>query len=235
MAREWLLRGVDPEELKPRQSDQAPQTPQSRWENFWYHHKWTFWGCVFALVALTVVVVQVVRRDPPDYRMLLVTETAYMDVDVTRLELMLTPYGEDLDGDGKVEIQIQNCIMGDTMAHRQSNGANMVQAHLVAGDVMFFMWDSDTYAFFMKSMKNALKEGTEFLAELPVEGEGIIEEGRVYTWEKDPRYEQVKGVLPQDLYFGVREPMGTAAESRELYQQSMDLLERFIADQKTVK
>lgn len=235
MAREWLLRGVDPEELKPRQSDQAPQTPQSRWENFWYHHKWTFWGCVFALVALTVVVVQVVRRDPPDYRMLLVTETAYMDVDVTRLEWMLTPYGEDLDGDGKVEIQIQNCIMGDTMAHQQSNGANMVQAHLVAGDVMFFMWDAKTYDFFMKSMQNVLKEGDTFLTDLPGDSDAIIEDGKIYTWENDPRYEMVKGILPKELYFGVRMPIGTASEATALQQQGLKLLERFIADQKTAQ
>lgn len=186
-------------------------------------------------MALTVVVVQMARRDPPDYRMLLVTETAYMDVDVTRLELMLTPYGEDLDGDGKVEIQIQNCIMGNTLTHQQSNGANMVQAHLVAGDVMFFMWDAKTYDFFMDSMQNALKEGDEFLADLPVENDAIIEDGKVYTWENDPRYQLVEGILPKELYFGVRAPMGTAAESNELYQQSMKLLERFVTDQKTVQ
>ena len=46
MAREWLLRGVDPEELK-RDTEIIPETPKSKWENFWYHHKWTFWGVLF--------------------------------------------------------------------------------------------------------------------------------------------------------------------------------------------
>ena len=35
MAREWLLRGVDPEELKRSPtSEKAPQTPRGKWENF---------------------------------------------------------------------------------------------------------------------------------------------------------------------------------------------------------
>ena len=46
MAREWLLRGVDPEELK-KEEVVVDETPKSKWDNFWYHHKWTFWGCFF--------------------------------------------------------------------------------------------------------------------------------------------------------------------------------------------
>jgi len=59
-----LLAGVDPEELKPESKSQGPRTPRSRWENFWYHYKWAFWGCLFGVVVLTVLVVQLVTRDP---------------------------------------------------------------------------------------------------------------------------------------------------------------------------
>ena len=74
MAREWLLRGVDPEELKPDQKIEAPDTPKGWLENFWYHHKWTFLGGVFLAVILIVLVTQLITRDTPDYHVVLMTK-----------------------------------------------------------------------------------------------------------------------------------------------------------------
>ena len=101
MAREWLLRGVDPEELKPTPKEEIPQTVQSRWENFWYHHKLKFWLIAFAAVVLIILVVQIVKRDNPDYRVLFTSEKYYTDKDLDELAVYLEQYGEDVDGDGR--------------------------------------------------------------------------------------------------------------------------------------
>lgn len=235
MAREWLLRGVDPEELKKDDYSDIPETPQSKWDNFWYHHKWSFWGCVFAVVAVAIVVVQMFTGESPDYRVLLVTENSYMSGDAERLEKFLATYGTDLNEDGEVLVNIQNCLYGENARRTNNSGPQMLQAHLVSGDVLFFVWDEASYHLFMESIEPQMEDGAEFLADIPAEGRGVIEEGKIYTWEYDHRRLDFEGIFPKKLYFGIRFPQGTAAESTELYDQSMALMEAFIAGQNASK
>lgn len=230
MAREWLLRGVDPEELK-KEEVEVIETPKTKWENFWYHHKWTFWGCVFAAVALIIVFTQMFTNDSPDYRVLLMTEDTYFSGDVEKLEKVLAEYGTDLNDDGQVLVNIQNCRMGKKALGANDSGSDIVMAHLQAGDVLFFIWDAPTYKFFMDSVQPKMKDGVEFLSDLDIEGATLIEEGKIYTWPVDAEKLGLAGKFPDQLYFGIRATAGSAADAKELYDQSMALLKAFVAGQ----
>lgn len=231
MAREWLLRGVDPDELKPEEKIAAPVTPKGWLENFWYHHKWAFLGGLFALVVGVVLVVQLVTRDLPDYHILLMTKQTYIDTDVQALEHTLAAYGKDLDGDGKVEVSIQNCRIAKDTNQQYNSGFQMVQAHLMAGDVLFFVWDESAYNMFMDGLDNVLEEGVTFLTPLPATA-GVEQEGLLYNWSGHPCRDNVAlQRYPETLYFGVRNAYGTAGEASELHTQCMDLLTAFIEAQ----
>ena len=232
MAREWLLRGVDPEELKPDEKIGAPETPKGWWENFWYHHKWAFLGGLFAVVVAAVLITQMITRDLPDYRLVLMTEQTYLPPQIEQLEGLLNGYGQDLDGDGKVEVSIQNCCIGKNVDQRYNSGFQQVQAHLMAGDVLFFMWDADAYKTFSTTITNVMESGEQFLTPLPAAPQGLIEEGYVWSWEGDARR---LTTFPERLYFGVRDTRGTAEEETDLHRHCMDLLEAFMLDQKTAE
>lgn len=227
MAREWLLRGVDPEELKATPKDEGPQTPQSRWENFWYHHKLKFWLILFAAVVLVVAVVQMGNRDDPDYRVLLLTEEYYSQPELAALESLLTPYGEDVDGDGKVEIRVENCLYGAHVEQTRNSGIQTVQAHLVAADRMFFIMEPDCYNYFLRSLQSTA-DGGEVTFFAPIDGDETV-----WDWKGDPRPTEELQEQAESLYFGVRATKGTAGKATELYEQSRKLLENFIADRKT--
>lgn len=229
MAREWLLRGVDPEELKATPKDEGPKTPRSWWENFWYHHKLAFWLGLFALVALVILVVQLVNKDDPDYRLLLLTEKPYTTQELAALESLLAPYGEDIDGDGKVEIRVENCLYSARVDQSNNSGIQAVQAHLVAADRMFFMMEPDAYKYFIRTLQNTSDDGeVTFFA--PIDGDAVV-----WDWEGDPRpIEELQKRSPS-LYFGVRATKGTAGKATELYEQSRKLLENFMNDQKTAQ
>lgn len=231
MAREWLLRGVDPEELKPDEKIGAPETPKGWLENFWYHHKWAFWGGLFAVVVAAVLVTQLVTRDLPDYRLVLMTEQSYLPPQIEALEDLLAQYGQDLDGDGKVEVAIQNSCIGKNVDQQYNSGFQQVQAHLMAGDVLFFAWDADAYETFSTTITNVMESNEKFLTPLPTAA-GVIEDGYVWSWEEDARR---LTDLPDKLYFAVRDAKGTAAEETVLHQQCMELLEAFMLDQKTAE
>lgn len=229
MAREWLLRGVDPDELKPTPKDEGPKTPRSWWENFWYHHKLAFCLGLFATVALVILVVQLFQKDDPDYRLLLMSEKPYTTGELAALESLLAPYGEDLDGDGKVEVRVENCLYGPHVDQSANSGIQTVQAHLVAADRMFFIMEPDTYKYFTRTLQNTSDDGeVTFFA--PIDGDAVV-----WDWARDPRpIEELKERAPS-LYFGVRATKGTAGKATALYEQSRKLLENFIADQKTAQ
>lgn len=231
MAREWLLRGVDPEELKPEEKITAPVTPKGWLENFWYHHKWAFLGGLFALVVGIVLVVQLVTRDLPDYHILLMTKQTYIDTDVQALEQTLSAYGKDLDADGKVEVSIQNCRIAKDTNQQYNSGFQIVQAHLMAGDVLFFVWDESAYKMFMDGLDNVLEEGVTFLTPLPATA-GVEQEGTLYNWASHPcRGDVALQRYPETMYFGVRDTHGTAGEAAQLHEDCMDLLTAFMEAQ----
>lgn len=234
MAREWLLRGVDPEELKPTQHEEIPQTPRSRWENFWFHHKLKFWLILFVAVVAVVGITQLINRDKPDYYVLLITESAYTNPEREALAALLQQYGTDVDGDGKVEVQVENCLYSADLSQSRNSGIQQVQAHLMAGDRMFFMFDPHSYKQFSRILVDDEGQPMEFFAPITVESKGLIEEGKLYNWKDDPRPIPELTARTPELYFGVRQMQGSAT-NEALYQQCMELLENFIADQKTAE
>ena len=241
MAREWLLRGVKPEELV-KETAVVPETPRGKLENFWYHYKWTVLGGAFVLIALLVMMIQLFTRDNPDYRVLLLTEKAYVSGDLEVLQNTLAQYGEDLDGDGKVEVHVQNCMLGEQVKQQYNSNIQLFQAHLMAGDVVLFVWDEKTYDKQMKDIEEMVQSDSDFLTTLPAHGD-VVKEGKAYNWVNNPARLAMEEVcpagkpenllFPENLYFTVRNPIGTAEESVELNKQGLGLLENMMQDKKT--
>ena len=231
MAREWLLRGVSEEELTATPKEEIPQTPRSKWENFWYHHKLKFWLIAFAAVVLIILVVQLIKRDEPDYRVLFITEKAYTDKDLEMLASYLEKYGEDLDGDGKVEVQVENCCFNADQ--NRNSSIQQIQAHLVSGDRLFFIWDPAGYEYFEKSVLNEYK-GDGYLATITARDAGLIKGDTVWSWSEDDRVTKEMKELWPDLYFGVRNA-GNSKDSKALFKDSYALLDALVADEKPKK
>ena len=243
MAREWLLRGVNPEELK-KETPVAPETPRGKWENFWYHYKWTVLGGGFVLIAVLVMMIQLFTRDNPDYRVLLLTEKAYVSGDLEVLQSTLAQYGKDLDGDGKVEVHVQNCMLGEQVKQQYNSNIQLFQAHLMAGDVVLFAWDEKTYDKQIKDIEALVQSDSDFLTTLP-EHPDVAKEGKAYNWinnsarlemeEVCPAGKPENLLFPENLYFTVRSPIGTAEESVVLNQQALELLDNMMQDKKTAE
>lgn len=236
MAREMYLVGVNPEDLKPDPKPEPPHTPKEKWENFWYHYKWAFLGGLAAVVVLIVLVVQMLQKNPPDYTMLLVTENAYTEETLHAAELFLARYGEDIDGDGEVEVQIINSYLGQNAASTGYANSQVIQVHLMAGDVMLFAFEPPYYEQFMGT--DAVKElEGGFMTPIGVEADGLTENGTVWNWADDTRIsdDPVLSTLPKELYFGVRRASGTAESSTEMQQQALRLLQALAADRPTAQ
>lgn len=228
MARDMYLVGVSEEDLKPDPKPEKPKTPKKKWENFWYHYKIHTIAAIAVLAVAAVLVTQMLQRNNPDYLLVLVTDDVIAQPLLNRLQAELEAAGLDLDGDGRVEVTVENLSMklqGPTMGV----GATKLQAHLATGDVMLFAFEP---ALYMQYIKDNERDGLHIFAPLGLETDGLTEEGRLWNWKDDGRRQadQYLKLLPENLYFGVRDTAGTAAKSTQLKEEGLALMRAFITD-----
>ncbi len=235
MARERYLRGVSEEELRPDPRPiEKPHTPKSWLENFWYHHKIGVLIGTFAVVALTILIVQTVTRERPDYTAVMVTENGPLPDEVTYLEQVLAQYGEDINGDGEVVVQINSLFLGGKQYANQDANAQSLQMQLITGDTLLYLYEP-TYE---KRLTAVGRDNAHcFLKELPFTAEGVSEDKLCWSWSEHTRREQdvILANLPKELCFGVRYAVPDDEESAEEYAQVVKLLEAFATEQPTAK
>ncbi len=232
MARERYLVGVSEEELRPNPPQEtAPQTPRSWLENFWYHHKVGVLVGGFALFAAIVLIVQLVTRERPDYTLVLVTENGLYAEEVTYFEKELAQYGEDVNGDGEVVVQIKNLHLGGTKYEHQDANAQALQARLISGDTLLYVFEPQ-YANRLTAVGRDNKHC--FLTELPIDAAGVSEDKLCWNWANDVRHtiDPILQSFPTELCFGVRYAKPDNEKSAAMYQQSVALLEAYAKGQK---
>lgn len=238
MARERYLVGVSKEELEYKPPAPPPMTPKGKLQNIWYHYKWAIIGGVFAVIVLTVLIVQAVTREKPDYRICMATMGYLPDSVVEALEETLEQYGEDLNGDGEVMVSIQalNVSLEEggnnqlSMANRQA-----VFAHIAARDVPIFAFDAEYYA----ELSANLDAGLSFFEPLDTAQPAVSEDGTSFSWDilsfakerwPDVVSEDWDEVLPTDLVVGVRAIGDSLPESEETaHREAVELLQKYLA------
>ena len=79
-------------------------------ENFWYHNKIKFFAVVFTLVLFTVSIAQCARATNYDYKIVVyLNNTALNDGQLESVRNFFAKYGQDLNGDGQVNVGTINC------------------------------------------------------------------------------------------------------------------------------
>lgn len=236
MAREWYLRGVDPEELKKSTPAETPKTPKGWWENFWYHHKWkVILGGAFLAIGVWLLV-HTLTRTKPDYTVCMVSMQGVSPYAEAHLEELLVPYGEDLNGDGKVVVEIQCLNVAASTAEVSNPSAiasqQAVLGHMAAKDIDLWAFAPEYYT---TSIRSALGEESRFF--LPLTGmdgiSGVDDKGLYWNWEGLPLLENDEELqtMPEVLYWGVANWENATEDDRARAADMMKLLEKFAADQ----
>lgn len=237
MAREMYLVGVTAEELQPDPKPEKPKTPKAKWDNFWYHYKWLTIGAVFVAAVLAVLIGQMASRNDPDYTLLLVTEKPYTSDMLSYMEKELAKYGEDIDGDGTVEVRIINSYLGSDGTNSQQNlsSSQVLQVHLISGDVMLFAFEPAQYEWLVTNALNEEGAVDQFFTRLDTGSAGLSEGGVAWNWAGDSRVTEdlFLSKMPEDLYFTVRTAAGITAKNEEMHRQCLDLLMAFIENRPT--
>lgn len=111
MARDRYLYNADEETIHSGDISAAPQTPKSKWQNFWYYHKFHVLAVALLLSLIIGFAYEMLTKENPDYNIAVLTQRQQSDILLTELEKRIAEYGEDLNGDGKVIVQINPYVI----------------------------------------------------------------------------------------------------------------------------
>lgn len=151
MARERYLLHADEEEAERPGTEPKAPTPKSKWENFLYYHKLhlIIGFCVLLLAGLLIH--DITSKVNPDYQIAMITEQVYPQEMTEALQNQIAKYGEDLNSDGKVVVQISNYVIasdassGNVDPNMQMAGITRFSADIGSGESMLFITDDASF------------------------------------------------------------------------------------------
>ena len=120
--------------------DTRPKGLRAWLENYWYHYKWATIISAFLIAVFIFTFIQFITRESPDY-VVMTAFDRYVPSEITDvMSAELAKYGEDLNGDGKVIVDIYDVSTSDNRSIQQSNVTKMM-AELQRGEIMLFIVD----------------------------------------------------------------------------------------------
>ena len=231
MARERYLVGVSKEELQRKQEEpRRPMTLREKLDNLWYHHRALILFLSFLAAAAIFVVVQTATQERPDYRICMGAMTYVPDEVVTKMEEALEAHAIDVNGDGKISVEIQSLNVSPEQAmtnNLASMGRQSVMAHIAARDVVVFAFAPEYYAV----MEEMMQEGSTFF--MPINGDDTYFNWNILDFSRtvwDGISEEIETLIPADMYVGVRN-MGDDLSEKEaaMVNEGLALLKGYFA------
>ena len=148
MARERYLLHEEEETINKPGAEIKLTTPKSKWDNFWFYHKWhvVIGAAVVLLVAFFIR--DMLNQEHPDYQIGVITQNSYTDTVVEALEKKFEQVGEDLNQDGKVQVQVNVYTISDSDKadpNVQMASATKFTADLTEGMSMIFLTDDQSF------------------------------------------------------------------------------------------
>ena len=182
------------EYLKQKYKDVKPDekielTPEQKRRNWWDYHKyWVLLGAV-ALVGCAFLVRDIFFRPRPDYQVGYVSRTAPPEEVVENLRARLEELGEDVNGDGRVMVELLTYTLGfDEVSmidvDGTSAGITRLTVDLSAGRVYLLLLDDPEGFQGRIGALSYLDGGAPPLDDPAYGAEDWV--GMVYAWEDCP-------------------------------------------------
>ncbi|MFI3205693.1 MAG: hypothetical protein R3Y33_00460 [Clostridia bacterium] len=238
MARERYL--LDAEETSPIHDNVVQMTTKKqKIENWWFYNSSKLIACILIAVLVFAIAFTVLTKESPDYYVGMLVNRNFDSSLTDILEDQLAVYGEDLNGDGKVIVEIVNCSIGngsevgsDTSTSTEvaatklladlNNGNSIIW---ICDDAGYLYSDNDSYTIFadmFDSENPAIKPLDDFeaLANLDFS-----------EYENDYLDTDEVTEIFSSFYVAFRDEIGTATGTtakEEYYENCEELLDNFL-------
>lgn len=208
-----------------------PKGFKAKLENFWYHYKYHTIVFIVVFVTLAVSISQCCLKTDYDYKIIAATRS--MTLSMPQLEAItkeLNQYGEDLNGDGEVNLLLVDCTLDNNTSDYQTLVAKQqkLQALLMTDtEVMLFLTDTKCLEWI-----NSLNEKSHFIADTGLpdnDGKGFNLSNTHIIQNPKATVDVEKGLRwPDDLSICRRKVKGTVFEGKAGIEQATAAADAFI-------
>lgn len=197
-----------------------PTTFKQKRENFWFHYKWHVIGIAFAVVALGLLVSQCISMPNYDFSVVYFSYTPAIDNQTDLIADYFEKYGEDVNGDGKVEVQILNCSFSNAPGDIQYRNSQLQKLQtFISGEykAMLYITDQESIKYFdiLESEKASMFESEPILLD--------EEFYKITTFNDDEK-------LPEGLQVSCRRIEDTVMENNKtaqiVHEESAQIIEK---------
>jgi len=180
----WVTKNST-EEYKP-EAPAREYTKKEKAANWWHYQKWAVLAGIVAVIAVAAILKDIFFRTRPDYEIAYVS-MQQLPVDTSEaLQAVLAEFGEDLNGDGQVVVQLNqytvdfNAEETNPDAYYQMAGVTQLSADLSDGNSYIFLLE-DPAAFERVSEALQYLDGTTPDAAAKTDWEKMV-----YRWADCP-------------------------------------------------
>ena len=204
------------ETIKEVHEEARVLTTKEKISNFIYHNKIAIIFVVFLIVTVTIIVVDMLKRDSPDMRIMMIADNG-LAFRKDELEEFFEKYCDDLNGDGKVVVEVMILPINENSRDYQSQQSynTKYMAELQEGDIIIVITDTNTDPYYTQPL--AVDLDTLF----PGKEEYFDKLGFKMNFSflaDELKYEE----MPNDIHLGMRAPMKTLGDSKEDMQKNFD-------------
>lgn len=211
------------------EDEPAPKmTFWKRVENFWYHYKIPFIVAVVAILFGGYMIYDLVTKVNPDITVISVVDNG-LSYRLGSMEDYLEKYATDLNGDGRVYVQVVHVPMDPSSTDTNAqNYATKLYSSLQSSETVLILTDKKSeYSVEMVSFQN--------LTERYPDNEYVTEKGVLLNSKK---LSEALGwtQMPTDMVLMVREPVRTlnasVDEMADTCDDAMELIDKLLEDLK---
>lgn len=200
-------------------------------ENFWYHYRVHTLVALLAFVTLAVSVVQCSTKPDYDYKIVVATRSITLStIQIDDIKKELEQYGEDLNGDGKVNLLLVDCTLDSSFSDYQNQLAKQSKLQmLLMTDVEAMLFLTDTKCL---NWIDSLPSKTQFIEDTGLshnDGKGFLisDTHIIKNPMKNAKYEKNLR-WPKDLVICRRKIEGTSLENKDGAEENKKAADEFI-------
>lgn len=177
----------------------APLTFKDKVKNIWYHDKLAIIIVVMLTVAIALLVTQCATKTKYDATIVLFNYTFTGDSVCDKMEEYLKPFCEDINGDGKINVNVVNCSLSGTENNQQNYSKRLSLQSIQASDSSALLYITDEHSY------KELNEKINFFEGEPVK---FNEDFYEYCLNESGMF-----VVPKNLQISCRVIKGTSIEN----------------------
>ncbi len=186
-----------------------PKWTKEWWEYFWDYYKWHTIITICAVICIAFTVAQCASKEKYDLTVTASSHIIYTDEDIEHMKEVLSPLADDVDGNGKKSVLVQQINFTGTPGGEEYDYASQTKLDIEMTNECSFIFLFDSAELDNELGREYVSEMylpvSEWAEEMPAEDRLVLKDGEAYAVKlDDSAFMEENGLYRNDMYIVVR-------------------------------